>query len=331
MAARRRGFTLVELLVVMSIIAALMGLLLPAVQSAREAARRSTCLSNTNQFGLAAQQFEGSRRTYPGYYNLIGNKYVSYMVALLPYMERNDLYKIWSDNSLSTTSSLVASASVYMAIGDCPSNPLGGQGGTPLSYVANSGIGDSLSSFSSLNLTAQQLVNLQAASGIFQNRDPTIAATSAVRVNSDYVSANDGLSMTLLFSENTLTASNWIIPSTYDYTTAQKLNTFVWWHTLPTAPTGLSASPGNSINAYRASASVPTGVPTDLQWSRPSSNHPGGVNAVFCDAHTRFLTEDIAAKVYKQLLSPNGAMVYQLIGDQDQGGPTGVLLDDSTY
>lgn len=98
--ASRQGFTLVELLVVIAIIGILVGLLLPAVQQIREAARRTQCLNNLKQLGLAAHNYESAfKRFPPGYLGatpLPGdysqNSNIGHLVHLLPYVEQQAIY-----------------------------------------------------------------------------------------------------------------------------------------------------------------------------------------------------------------------------------------------
>ena len=89
---RSAGFTLVELLVVIAIIGTLVGLLLPAVQAAREAARRTVCGKNLKELGLALNNYVGSKRYFPpGNLTLVGNGY-SWIPFILPYIEEVDCY-----------------------------------------------------------------------------------------------------------------------------------------------------------------------------------------------------------------------------------------------
>src|SRR6185312_15467406 len=102
----RCGFTLVELLVVIAIIGALVALLLPAVQSARESARRNQCSNNLKQIGLAALNYDASRGVFPpGYLGSTNPKrasaitgpsgphqWIGVLVYLLPYMEAQPVF-----------------------------------------------------------------------------------------------------------------------------------------------------------------------------------------------------------------------------------------------
>jgi len=100
---RKRGFTLVELLVVVAIIAILIALLLPAVQRAREAARRTNCLNNMKQIGLALHNFHDKNKRFPPSCRVIRDTLNgeiidmygwSWAVDLLPDLEREDLYNM---------------------------------------------------------------------------------------------------------------------------------------------------------------------------------------------------------------------------------------------
>ena len=89
----RRGFTLIELLVVIAIIAVLIALLLPAVQQAREAARRAQCTNNLKQLGLALHNYHGAYNTFV-FGRGGGNNWMSGLVSLCPFMEQQNVYEL---------------------------------------------------------------------------------------------------------------------------------------------------------------------------------------------------------------------------------------------
>ncbi|MEO9933362.1 DUF1559 domain-containing protein [Rhodopirellula bahusiensis] len=133
--SRSSGFTLVELLVVIAIIGVMVGLLLPAVQSAREAARRMQCSNNMKQLGLAIHNYHSSFKMFPaniGSQTDAGSPYrgASWLVQILPQMEQSPLYEklTFVDTDFSTQDAVnrnweVLDEAIVPGF-NCPSNPM---------------------------------------------------------------------------------------------------------------------------------------------------------------------------------------------------------------
>lgn len=128
-AISRKGFTLVELLVVIAIIGVLVALLLPAVQAAREAARRTTCQNQLRQLGLACQTYADTNKSFPlSTRNLsdsaVGHPRWGYVVSLLPFIEQDNLYdQIDPMLSWEDAANLSLLRNTEMTGVKCPSHP----------------------------------------------------------------------------------------------------------------------------------------------------------------------------------------------------------------
>lgn len=240
----RSGFTLVELLVVIAIIGVLVGLLLPAVQMAREAARRTQCSNNLKNLGLATANFETAKKKYPGMQNLFGatggsaaptGKVGTWFIALAPYFEQQALRDIWDEGSTITQTEWwqavngnAAAAERYfpsVSISVCPSDPDQEEDFARNSYVANTGFYAYGPMVANLNMAYgsggafASIHSQRAENGVFFNQlpkavrlDPSASGTTRVygpaakEVKSD--SIRDGLSNTIAFSEN-IQAGGW--------------------------------------------------------------------------------------------------------------------------
>jgi prepilin-type N-terminal cleavage/methylation domain-containing protein len=298
-----RGFTLVELLVVITIIAMLAGLLIPAVQSAREAGRRATCVNNQRELAGATLQYESLRQKMPGSYAAIGTAKVTvnWVVMLFPYIGRNDMYQMFQTNTVPTSHPQI---NLLM----CPSNPVTTVGGntSPLSYVANCGRADQGGSVNASNSTS---IGLDfAENGVFLNQNTSHTAQPStayaggtgyplVTTSASNIAKWDGTVNTLLLSEN-LDVTSWY-PFTAPGSDSEATIGMIWFGGSEAA----GWSSGSPVVGLNQGAGNPQKANT-ITYARPSSKHPGGFVVATCDGGAKYLSQDIAYRVYCLLMSP---------------------------
>jgi len=312
--SNQKAFTLVELLVVIAIIAVLIGLLLPAVQSAREASRRSDCTNKMKQLGLAAHGHIDARQVFPHATHNVNirnaiestNNWwrLSYIVSLLPFMEQGDLYESvlsYARNNQPPWSTAVHSVTgapspyvTRIAGVQCASDPNATTGGTGrTNYHINRG-------------------DIWLNWDYWENRGP---GSNGERRKINVSAVSDGMSQTILFGEvatgvasstNPKTGVAWSV-GTNSPTTAPAA-CFAVSGGLPAgavATWGETGSRwGDSVSIYTQfftvlgpnTASCATGGNNE-NWgiAHASSWHPGGVNVTMCDGSVRFVNDSIDA------------------------------------
>ncbi len=325
---RRHGFTLVELLVVIAIIGILIALLLPAVQAAREAARRSQCSNSLHQIIIGLQTYHDAVKTFPPGNITLGNccgtlSFTNWAIAILPQLDLQPLFMQYNPNLFNEDTGTVQSnfRRQIVAIYNCPSDPNRLRAEVPASGPGNDrGLIYQHSSYRGVagaqrvhpeNFDNSEWCAIPAASrpserqkGLLHTIDTPVtglgvSGTCGLRDPETMGTIWDGTSNTFAVGEYaTVTTSRRGTFWAYSYTT------YVLGHTNRESRTMLPD--------YDLCASLP-GNNADQPCKRGfASMHPNGMNFAMCDGAVKFVTRNINTVIYFGLGTVGGKEQVQV-------------------
>jgi prepilin-type N-terminal cleavage/methylation domain-containing protein/prepilin-type processing-associated H-X9-DG protein len=297
---RSGGFTLIELMVVVFVIAILTALLLPAVQQAREAARRTQCANNQKQIALGLVNYENAQGSLPmGSSSVQGWSTGSFHLAMLPYLEQAPIYNILNFDVNYAESQNATIHNTRPATLVCPSDPA----------AYNQVTIDGAFAFALCAFPVQMRFTSYGGSlGTFYqySRDPARKAQqNGLIFHRDTVriaEITDGTSNTILLGERAHT----MLPEPY-------LSEWQWWSSGYNGDTLFTSL--YPINPFHKMPDVAADGDVSPYICAASSMHPGGVNFAFADGTVRFIKETIDTW-------PN---------DPQTGLPPGITYDGALY
>lgn len=295
----RSGFTLIELLVVIAIIAVLIGLLLPAVQQARESARRTQCTNNLKQLGLALHNYHDNFNALPpGWIGVTGNAAntegisgFGWAMHLLPFVDQGALYSQLNPNRscFSTTDNSLALRTMIPAY-RCPSDPSTdfwnlAEEGNPSNILANLPTANYVASFGTQGY--EDLCEAAPFPAAQCRGDGLFYHNSSTRLRD----ITDGSSNTVMVGEHRTDTR----PSTIVATGLEWHSTWV----------GLVAG-GEEAPARFLGVSDHTPNHPSLHIDDYSSWHAGGVHFLFADGRVRLVNENVDYRLFQGIATPSG-------------------------
>jgi prepilin-type N-terminal cleavage/methylation domain-containing protein len=303
MRSHRSAFTLVELLVVIAIIGLLVALLLPAVQAARESARRSHCLNNLKQVGLAMHLHHDAQGRLPhGNRGCCNGTWANY---ILPYLEQGSLFGQWSEGasyvSNANRSFITRRIEAYTCPSDTPSAPTMTQN-VPIpnhNYAANYG------NTTSGQHAFQGIEFLGAPFGNVDGEDKSRVILGNVK----FKAITNGLSNTLLVSEVVQGQGNDLRGRVVGYAggamfTALSIPNSNLPDVLASASYCDAQAPENP--PCIGGSATATDPPYNTRHNVSRSRHPGGVMSLLADGSARFVADSTELQVWRAMATTAG-------------------------